>query len=112
MREWKTFAALAVVILGMPVEVMPLFSSEKKWQRKAERIKNYIMESGNFGHNRDNDTKFNTSLFSRKMKSLGLYTLDCVKQFRIFPLDSIKVWSRMICNGLTTLVAKGTNNNR
>ncbi len=38
MREWQSFAALAVDYLGMPVEAMPLYSDEKKWHAKGEKI--------------------------------------------------------------------------
>lgn len=53
MSEWKAFGAFAVDYLGMPVEAMPFFSSDRKWNRKADRICSFIMEVGNFGHNRD-----------------------------------------------------------
>lgn len=53
MSEWKAFAALVVDYLGMPVEAMPLYSSDERWSRKASRIVSYIFDTGNFGHNRD-----------------------------------------------------------
>ena len=31
MSEWKAFAAVAVDWLGMPVEAIPLYSSNRKW---------------------------------------------------------------------------------
>jgi len=76
MSEWKAFAALAVEYLGMPLEVMPLYSAEKKWKNKAEKICAFIMEVGNFGHNRDMDSS-NNSYVIKKLKSLRLRTKDC-----------------------------------
>ena len=51
MTEWKSFAALAVDYLGMPVEAIPLYSDDKKWSRKADKVMDFILETGNFGHN-------------------------------------------------------------
>ena len=53
MTEWKAFAALAVNYLGMPMDAMPLYSDKSKWKNKADRILNYIFDTGSFGHNRD-----------------------------------------------------------
>ena len=38
MSEWKAFGAFAVEYLGMPVEAMPMYSSDKRWSRKADKI--------------------------------------------------------------------------
>ena len=42
-EEWKTFAALVVDSLGMPVEAMVLYSNEKKWHRKGEQIMKFLI---------------------------------------------------------------------
>ena len=49
MNEWRGFAALAVDWLGMSKEVMPLYSPEKKWQKKGDKIVRFILNgySGN-----------------------------------------------------------------
>lgn len=52
MGEWKAFAAMAVDYLGMPVEAMPLYSAERKWHVKGEKIISYVLdrkESGKIG---------------------------------------------------------------
>ncbi len=51
MSEWNTFASLAVDTLGMPEESMPFYSPATTWKRKADRVLDYIIETGNFGHN-------------------------------------------------------------
>lgn len=53
MGEWKAFAALAVEWLGMPEDAMPFYSSDPRLRRKASRICDLILESGNLGHNKD-----------------------------------------------------------
>lgn len=44
MSEWKAFGALAVEYLGMPVEAMLLYSEDKKWSKKAEKIEAFILK--------------------------------------------------------------------
>jgi hypothetical protein len=64
MAEWKTFGFFAVEYLGMPTEAMPFLDVRSKMdngrckvdkhlKRKADRILGFVLESGNFGHNRD-----------------------------------------------------------
>jgi hypothetical protein len=97
MSEWKSFASLAVVFLGMPAEAMPLYAVSEKWTIKASKIMRYVLESGNFGHNRGQN---NSCIFIvRKLSSLWIHTKDCVKLFFIFPVDSIKVWWRLMVTG-------------
>lgn len=49
MDEWRAFAALAVDYLGMSVAAMPLYSIDKKWHLKGERILNYILNKNGTG---------------------------------------------------------------
>ena len=53
MSEWKAFGALAVEWLGMPVEAMPFYSSSALIRWKLRRILAFVLETGNFGHNRN-----------------------------------------------------------
>ena len=55
---------------------------------------------------RENSTLSKTSVLKRKVHSLGLYTSDGIQQFRIFPIDSVKVWLRIICGGVSTIFHK------
>ena len=57
MREWKTFAALAVRHLGMNAEYVPLYDPSPKWERNADIMNNYIILDGNFGHNWDRQSR-------------------------------------------------------
>lgn len=51
-RVWMAFGAFAVEYLGMPSDAMPFYSPDRKWRHKADRICTFILEVGNFGHNR------------------------------------------------------------
>ena len=104
MSEWKVFGALAVEYLGMPIEAMPFlkFRDEsfkfrdrlkdkeyRKYKRKADRVLAFILETGNFGHNRDNSYYNNTNAIVRGLMSLWRHTCDSFKHSFIFPVDSI-----------------------
>lgn len=44
MNEWKAFAALTVDSLGMPVETMPLYDADERWQKKGEAVLRFILK--------------------------------------------------------------------
>lgn len=105
MTEWKAFAALAVKWLGMPEDVMPLYCSYdknavKRWERKADLIMDFVLETGNFGHNRDTSYYSDRPYLVRKAISLKQHSLDGLHHFRVFPLDSIRIWCRILKGGL------------
>ena len=99
LTEWKAFAALAVNWLGMPEEAMPMYNSSACWKRKADKIVSFILETGNFGHNRDLSFKKKSKLISN-LGSLVRYTKDMIHHASIFPKDSLMVWGRMVIRGL------------
>lgn len=106
MTEWKAFAALAVEWLGMPSDVMPLYSQEGHWSRKANRIIRFVIETGNFGHNRDYSYQQKCSFLVSKAISLWWHIIDSFKYLCIFPLDSTKVlWMRLVVG--FTVILKG-----
>lgn len=108
MSEWKAFWALAVEFLGMPVEAMPMFNDNlnhdlninDKLRRKAELILEFVMETGNFGYNRDSSYYEKRPYFIRKAISLRQHTLDGIHHFKVFPLDSLRIWCRMLRSGI------------
>lgn len=103
LSEWRAFGALAVNILGMPSEAMPLYLPAAKWGRKANRIVSLIIETGNFGHNRDMSYYSKYPYVIKKAISLWRHSWDSIRQFFIFPLDSIRVWGYMITEGVREL---------
>lgn len=100
MSEWRAFAAFAVEWLGMPAEAMPLYSSSKKWIRKAERISKFVMSVGNFGHNRDMSYYSKYPYLIRKVISLWQRIGDLCRHGLIFPLDSLRFIPSIMFNGL------------
>lgn len=100
MSEWKVFGSLAVHRLGMPQEHMPFYSDSKSYQLKADRVLAFILETGNFGHNRDNSRYANPNKLVQKLSSLWQHTCDSFKHSFIFPVDSVRIWCRMFCIGV------------
>ena len=94
MTEWEVFAALAVIWLGMPVEAMPLCNeNDNHNDNKARRLMEFILETGNFGHNRIERGEGKLKVFCRR-------TSDAFKVMRIFPIDAWKMYFGMIRTGL------------
>ncbi len=102
--EWKAFAALAVGMLGMPADAMPLYDEDEKWKRKAEDILDCIIETGNFGHNRDVSYQKKNPVVIRKFITIWRQTKDSARHFWIFPLDSIKAWWNIFVAGVKDAV--------
>ena len=107
MSEWKAFGALAIEFLGMPVEAMPFYSDDNKWKRKAVRVMDFVLETGNFGHNRDYSYRNKYPYIIYKTISFWKHLKDGAFFFSIFPLDSIKVtWRRMVVGVSVVLQGK------
>ena len=100
MSEWKAFCAFAVDYLGMPVDAMPFYSSDTKWKKKAKIICTFILEVGNFGHNRDNSYYSKSSFLIRKIYSFGRRCGDLLRHARIFPMDSLRFFPSIAFNGV------------
>lgn len=108
MDEWRAFAAYAVDYLGMPVEAMPLYSSALKWSKKAERINDFVMEVGNFGHNRSSLASGTQSrgFFAHKAASLWRRTADSFRHLITFPRNALKIWCYMVWTGFKVVRGK------
>lgn len=98
MSEWKAFGAFVVEYLGMPKETMPLYSADKKWSCKVEKIIEYVLECGNFGHNRQR--LLPDSFLGGKMVSVWRKMKDFGRHARVFPLDSVKFFFHFLGDGL------------
>lgn len=90
MTEWKAFGALAVEWLGMPTDAMPFYDS--RFNAKGSRLMNFVLETGNFGHNRERG--------GGALKTLIRRTKDAFRMMRIFPIDAWKMYFGMIRTGL------------
>ncbi len=96
MTEWKAFVALAVNYLRMPEEAMPFYDSSYK--RKGEKIVKFVMETGNFGHNREHSAT--NSFVGGKFQSLWRKLRDFGQHAIIFPLDSVKFFFHLMWDGM------------
>lgn len=104
MSEWKTFSAFAVDYLGTPAEVIPLYSKKKKWSRKAESVLGFVLEVGNFGHNRDNSYFQKYSYFVQKCISAWRRIKDLCRHATIFPMSSIRFFFGIMYNGIVSTI--------
>ena len=100
MTAWRAFGSFTVEYLGMPVDAMPFYSSEEKWKRKADKICAFILEVGNMGHNRNMSYFEKYPYLIRKVYSFGRRCGDFARHIRIFPLDSLRFFPRIMVNGL------------
>ena len=106
--EWRAFGTFAVNYLGMPIEAMPLFdendNQNEKLKRKAKRICSFILEVGNFGQNRDMSYYGSKPYIMQKVISLKRRVGDLIRHARIFPMDSIRFFPRMMFNGVISAI--------
>ena len=102
--EWKAFGAFTVDYLGMPVDAMPLYSADAKWKKKADKICTFILAVGNMGHNRDMSYFEKYPYLIRKSVSMGRRIGDLINHARIFPLDSLRFFPRIMFNGVRSAI--------
>ena len=102
--EWKAFGALAIEYLGFPKGSMPLLDVgvdlNANLKRKADRIMKFILKSGNMDHNRDMSHFSKYPYLIRKCVSMGRRIGDLINHARIFPLDSLRFFPRIMFNGV------------
>ena len=129
MTAWKAFYALASKYLGLPdlgsgltdVEsATPRHSSSKlgsahgstadfmihdeRFDKKADRIMEFVLMSGNFGHNRDHSYFEKYPYLVRKCVSFGRRVGDLARHARIFPIDSLRFFPRIMWNGIRSAI--------
>ena len=108
MSEWKAFGALAIEYLGFPKGSMPLLNVgvdlNASLKRKADRIMEFILKSGNMGHNRDMSHFSKYPYLIRKCVSMGRRISDLINHARIFPLDSLRFFPRIMFNGVRSAI--------
>ena len=93
MSEWKAFASLAVEVLGMPEDAMPLYDvrgkkDDARWRKKGERVLERILKSGNMGHNNDLSYRTKYSGFKYKVVAFWRRFVDFMRLVPIFPMDA------------------------
>ena len=104
MSEWKAFYNLASRYLGMPDLGSGLMARDSRFDKKADRILEFVLKSGNMGHNRDMSHFSKYPYLIRKCVSMGRRIGDLINHARIFPLDSLRFFPRIMFNGLVIAV--------
>lgn len=106
MSEWKAFGAFSVNYLGMPIEAMPFLNVNEctSLKTKADRICSFIMEVGNFGHNRDISYYGRYPFVVRKAISAWRRTKDIFHHIMIFPIDSLRFFPNIMWNGFRSAI--------
>ena len=105
-NEWKAFYALASKYLGMPdlVQGSWLMVHDSGFDKKADKIMEFILKAGNMGHNRDMSHFSKKPYLIRKCVSMGRRVSDLINHARIFPLDSLRFFPRIMWNGIGSAV--------
>lgn len=92
MSEWKAFGALAIEYLGFPKDSMPLLNVDvnrnANLKKKADRIMELVLESGNFGHNKDLSYRTRYSGITYKIVAAWRRLKDFASLVPVFPLDA------------------------
>lgn len=86
--EWRAFYNLASRYLGMPHLDLYFMACDSRYDKKADRILELVLESGNFGHNKDLSYRVKYKGFSYKIVSLWRRFCDFWGFATIFPLDA------------------------
>lgn len=88
MSEWKAFYNLASRYLGMPDLDSELTIHDSRFDKKADRIMELVLESGNFGHNKDLSYRVKYKGITYKIVSLLRRFCDFFVFTTIFPIDA------------------------
>lgn len=100
MTEWKAFYNLASRYLGMLDLGEGIMACDSRFDKKADRIMEYVLESGNFGHNRDVSYRTKKSAAVVNIITLWRRICDFTKFMKVFPWDSPKFFGQYLWNRL------------
>lgn len=103
-RVWKTFGALMHHYLGLPMESIPLYDEDDVYMKKAKKVMKFVIKTGNFGYNIDTSYANRYPFLLRKIRSFFRETGDIIEQALIFPEYGVKVWGRMVANGVRSVI--------
>ena len=105
MTEWKAFYALASKYLGMPdlVNGYGIMVHDSRYDKKADRIMEFVLKAGNMGHNRDT-TYMKRPYLVRKSISMGRRVSDIWHHAMIFPMDSLRFSFAIMYNGVRSAI--------
>lgn len=98
--EWKAFYNLASRYLGMPDFGLGLMVHDSRFDKKADKIGEFILEVGNFGHNRDNSYFQKHSYIVQNSISAWRRVKDLCRHATIFPVNSVRFFFGIMYNGI------------
>lgn len=98
MTEWKAFYNLANRYLGMLDYGSGLMVHDSRYDKKADRIMEFVLETGNFGHNREKTAS--SSYMGGKLASTFRKLKDFGHHMRLFPIDSLKFFCYFAIDGI------------
>ena len=98
LSEWKVFGCLIVDYLGLPQSSMPFY--DESYKRKGERLLSYIIEDGNFGHNRDKSYSMKYPAVIRRCITLWKQLLNTIRLSELFPIDAYRFFVRFVFYGI------------
>ncbi len=104
MSEWKAFYALSSKYLGMPDIDSGFMCHDSRFDKKVDRIMEFVLKAGNMGHNRDMSHFSKRPYLIRKCVSMGRRVGDLINHARIFPMDSLRFFPRIMFNGVRSAV--------
>ena len=104
MTEWKAFFNLASRYLDMPDLDTSFMCRDSRFDKKADRIMAFVLETGNFGHNRDYSYQKKYPYVVFKAISMWKHLVDGCRFLMVFPLDAIKVTWRRMCVGFAVVI--------
>lgn len=87
LRIWRVLACLAVNELGMPEEAMP-FYTKGKYENRSRKVLGKVLESGNFGHNKDLTYRVKYSGITYKIVSFWRRLGEFASLTLAFPVDA------------------------
>ena len=88
MSEWKAFYNLASRYLGMPDLDSRLMIHDSRFDKKADRIMELVLESGNFGHNKDLSYRTRYTGMTYKIVAAWRRLKDFASLIPVFPMDA------------------------
>ena len=100
--EWKAFYNLASRYLGLPDLGEGLLACDSRFDKRAHMIMAFVLESGNFGHNRD--VSYRRKKYVAVVNAITLWRRirDFARFMLIFPLDSPKFFCQYCLNRITS----------
>lgn len=90
LTEWKSFGTFAVEYLDYPLDAMPFYYESTTYSKKAQKLCRLILETGNFGHNKDNSYREKSSPMKSNIITLGVRFKEFSRISTIFPTNSPK----------------------